>query len=250
MTDPRHLLILGGTAEAAALAEAVVQRAPGWRVTSSLAGRTSAPVPIAGDVRIGGFGGVEGLVRYLEAEGVTALVDATHPFAVEMSAHARRAADQLTLPRLQLWRPPWRRDPRDRWVEVADATAAASALSRVGRRVFLALGQRDLAAFSPLTETFFLVRMIEAPAIAPPLRDHHLVLARGPFSAAQDLALMRHHRIDALVARASGGTGAEAKITAARSLDIPVVLIRRPPPEPGRLTDSVAGVLAWLATLA
>ncbi len=248
--DRKHLLILGGTAEAAALAEAVVQRWPAWRVTSSLAGRTTAPAPIAGDVRIGGFGGTAGLVRYIEAEAVDCLIDATHPFAVEMSANARSAADQLGRPRLRLWRPPWSRDPRDRWVEVADAPSAATALQRVGRRVFLTLGQRDLAAFSALPDTFFLVRMIEPPANPPPLPDHHLELARGPFTLAQELATMRHHRINALVARASGGAGSEAKIQAARSLDIPVVLIRRPRPEPGPLTDSVAGAIAWLETIA
>jgi precorrin-6A/cobalt-precorrin-6A reductase len=248
--DRRHLLILGGTAEAAELAEATVQRWPAWRVTSSLAGRTTAPAPLQGDVRIGGFGGVEGLERYLAGEAVTAVVDATHPFAVEMSAHARIAAERQQVPRLRFWRTAWRRDPRDRWVEVADAPSAARALARVGRRVFLTLGQRDLGAFSGLTDSFFLVRMIEPPATPPPLPDHHLVLARGPFTLAQELALMRHHRIDALVAKASGGAGTEAKIEAARGLDIPVVLIRRPRPEPGPLTDSIAGVIAWLEAIA
>ncbi|MDX2104329.1 MAG: cobalt-precorrin-6A reductase [Alphaproteobacteria bacterium] len=252
MQDPDapaiRLLILGGTTEAAAIARAVVA-AHGHRVTviSSLAGRTERPGPLPGEVRIGGFGGVEGLVAYLQTQAIDVVVDATHPFAAQMSRHARIAAALANRPRLQLWRPGWPRDPRDRWVEVADAAGAASVLPQVGRRVLLTLGRSELDCFAGLTTTFFLIRSIDPPRTPPPLAQHHVVLGRGPFALAEELALLRHYRIDALVAKHSGGSATKAKLDAARTLDLPVVMIRRPPPEPGHLALTVDEALAWLS---
>src|SRR6185312_5699861 len=158
---PLRILLLGGTAEAAALARAIPARfGAGVQVTTSLAGRTERPVPVPGAVRIGGFGGSEGLAAYLHAEEIAFVIDATHPFAARISAHARAAAEALGLPRLMLLRPPWRRQPLDRWIEVEDAAAAAAIVGKLGRRAFLTVGAGDLAAFAGIEDVRFLVRLV------------------------------------------------------------------------------------------
>lgn len=246
--EPRRLLILGGTAEAAELAGAALARFGGrLAVTTSLAGRTSRPAPLPGAVRIGGFGGVAGLAAYLAEEAVDLVVDATHPFAARISHHARLACDAAGVPRLRLLRPPWRRHSLDRWVAVADAAGAADAVPRLGRRAFLTIGAGDLEAFAAITGVHFVVRLVDPPAVALPLRSVEVLTGRGPFALAEERLLLRRHGIDVLVCKASGGAATEAKLIAARELQVPVVMVRRPPPEPGRRVADAPAALAWIA---
>jgi precorrin-6A/cobalt-precorrin-6A reductase len=245
-----RLLILGGTGEAAALARGVLARF-GDRIemTTALAGRTSRPGPIPGLVRIGGFGGAAGLAEYLAAHGIDRLIDATHPFAAEISRAARLACDQVDVPRLLLVRPAWRRHPLDRWIEVETVEAAAQIVGRVGRRALLTVGASEVAAFAPATGVRFVVRMIDRPRDPPPLRFYEIVLGRGPFALGDERHLLQRHAIDALVCKASGGAATEAKLIAARELSLPVIMVRRPPVERGLSVDSVDGALDWLAGL-
>jgi precorrin-6A/cobalt-precorrin-6A reductase len=246
-TQPRHVLILGGTAEAAALARAAVERLGSrLEVTTALAGRTEAPGPLPGRVRIGGFGGAEGLAAYLAEARIDLLVDATHPFADRIARHARLASEQMGVPRLVLERPPWRHHPLDRWIEVEDAAGAAAAVARVGRRCFLTLGAGSLSAFEGLDQVHFVVRLIDPPRQGLPLASHEVVLGRGPFTLAGERDLLRRHRIDVLAAKASGGAATEAKLVAAREAGLPVVMLRRPKPEPGPRVGTVEAALAWL----
>jgi precorrin-6A/cobalt-precorrin-6A reductase len=245
---PRRLLILGGTGEAAALARTAVERfRDRLDVATSLAGRTSAPAALTGRVRIGGFGGVEGLAAYLRDRRIDLLIDATHPFAAVMSAHARLAAEAAGIERLTLARPAWPRHPRDRWVEVADMAAAAAALPRLGRRAFITVGANEIAAFAGLAQVWMLVRLVEPPQVPLPLARHQLMTDKGPFTVTGETALMENHGIDVLVTKASGGAATAAKIEAARARDLPVLMVRRPPPEPGVRVDSVGEALDWIA---
>jgi precorrin-6A/cobalt-precorrin-6A reductase len=243
-----HLLILGGTGEAAALAQAALaQFGDGLRVTTSLAGRTARPAAVAGDRRVGGFGGADGLAAYIDEARVDLVIDATHPFAAQISAQARAACDTAAVPLLLLERPPWERDPRDRWIEVDDVAAAAAALPLLGRRAFLTIGARDLAAFANLREMHFIIRLVDPPRVAPPLASFEMVLGRGPFSLAAERLMLERHGIDVVVAKASGGGATQAKLVAARERGLPVVMLRRPPPAPGARVDGVAAALDWLA---
>ncbi len=240
----KRVLILGGTAEARVLASLVLARF-GNRldIVTSLAGRTSAPAAIAGTVRRGGFGGADGLAAYLASERIAALIDATHPFAAAIHRAARLAAEQAGIPRVAVVRPAWHAQPGDRWTEVADAREAAALLPRLGRRAWLTVGIKELAAFAGVPG-WFLVRRIEPGPLALP---GEVVLGRGPFSLAEERALIERHAIDVLVTKASGGPATRAKLDAARGAGIPVVLIRRPPPEPGATVADEAAALAWLA---
>lgn len=244
----RHLLILGGTGEALALARALACQRPDLVVTTSLAGVTAKPVRPPGRLRVGGFGGADGLARWLRDEQVGIVVDATHPFAATMAAHAAQAAEAVGVARLKLVRPMWPRQGGDRWIMVDDAAAASAALVQLqARRVFLTLGARDLAAFAGLRDIAFTVRQIEPPAEPLPLARVELVLARGPYDLAGEVELLRSHAIDAVVAKASGGEATRAKIDAARSLGLPVVMIARPLMPPGEETGDVSGALDWIA---
>ena len=238
-----RVLILAGTAEAVLLAEACVAR-PDLEVISSLAGRTRSPIRPPGEVRSGGFGGADGLANFLVERGIDRLIDATHPFAVQIGAHARTACEAIGVPRLRLLRPAWPREPADRWLEVADLAEAARRLPQLGRRVFLTIGQRDLEAFAAL-DLWFLVRTIEPPDTSA-LRRAEWISGRGPFALDDEIALLRAHGIDAVVTKASGGEATYAKLVAARHLALPVVMVRRPPAPPGPVVDSVEAALAWL----
>lgn len=247
MPGPRpHVLVLGGTGEAAALASALARRRPEARLTVSLAGRAGVPSDLPGRVRVGGFGGAEGLAAWLESEGVAAVIDATHPFATRISANARRACAAGGVPRIQLVRPAWEPAQGDRWVMVADAAEAAARLPALGRRAFLTIGGTGLGAFAACAEAWFLVRLAVPPATPPPLPRHRLIVARGPFAAADDEALMREHAIEVLVTKASGGTATAGKLAAARRLGLPVLMLRRPPPEPGPRAATPEEALRWL----
>ncbi len=239
MGRPR-ILILGGTGEGAAIARALGGRA---EVTSSLAGRTKRPAALAGEVRSGGFGGVEGLARYLGEQRIDRLIDATHPFAARISANAREAAERADVPRLAVDRPMWRRQPGDRWICVADAAAAARALPDLPDAVFLTLGPGDLDAFAGLGGRRFVLRRID-PGPSP-LAGAEVVLARGPFDLAGERRLFEDYGVGTLVTRASGGAATEAKIAAARERGVPVVMIRRPPAEPGPRVSSIEAAVAW-----
>jgi precorrin-6A/cobalt-precorrin-6A reductase len=239
-----RLLILGGTAEAVALAGAA-SALPGLEVVSSLAGRTRAAPTPPGRSRVGGFGGAEGLRAYLRDERIDLLVDATHPFAARISEAARLACETAGVPRLVLWRPPWPRQPGDRWHEVADLAEAAARLPELGRRVFLTVGARDVAPFAPLAGTWFLVRAVEAPGPLP-LARCAVIIGRGPFARDDERALLRRHGIDVVVSKASGGDATYGKIAAARDLGVPVLMVRRPPPPAGECVATVAEAAAWL----
>lgn len=246
--NPR-VLILGGTREAAALAERLTKSGDRRvEVVTSLAGRTARPRALPGSVRTGGFGGMEGLADYLRAERVAALIDATHPFAAEISANAEAAAAATGVPRLVLARPPWTPVADDRWIGVDDLKGAASALgeSPAFARVFLAVGSGGLAAFGDLSARFFLVRAAQPVTSSLPGADSVLVVDRGPFTVDADRALLAQHRIDAVVSKNAGGAASYAKIAAARALGLPVVMVRRPPPPGGDTVASVDQALAWL----
>ncbi|MBI3453826.1 MAG: cobalt-precorrin-6A reductase [Rhodospirillales bacterium] len=246
----KRLLILGGTGEARRLADLADRRfGPRLDIVTSLAGLTEAPAAVAGTVRRGGFGGAAGLAQWLAEAGIDLLVDATHPFATAMSRQARAAASAAGVPRLSLVRPGWRQQPGDCWIEVADAAAAAHALRSLGRRVWLTLGGREVAAFASLTGKWFLVRRIDPPRAPLPLAEHALILGRGPFTLDGERRLIAEHRIEVVVAKASGGAATEAKLTAAREAGIPVVMIRRPPAEPGPSAATPEAALDWLAGL-
>ncbi|MFR0355847.1 cobalt-precorrin-6A reductase [Streptomyces sediminimaris] len=240
-----HILILGGTTEARELAAALAAR-PGVRVTTSLAGRVTRPGAPVGDVRVGGFGGAAGLADWLREQHVDALVDATHPFAEKITANAAQAAAASGVPVVVLRRPGWRPGPGDRWHMVPSLTAAAELLPRFGSRAFLTTGRLGLAAFAHLTDLHFVVRSVEPPG--PPMPPHtEVLLARGPFTVADETSLLREHLVDVLVTKDSGGAATAAKLTAARRLGLPVVVVRRPPlPQGVRAVPDVAGALERL----
>lgn len=244
------MLLLGGTGEAADLARAVTARlGPQIGLTTSLAGRTSRPTPVPGDVRIGGFGGADGLAAYLRAHSIDLVIDATHPFADQISAHARIACEAAGVRRLMLVRPPWKRHPLDRWIEVGDLKGAAAVVGKVGRRAWLTVGASDIVAFTDVLDVRFLVRLIHAPPTRLPLRFYEIVIGRGPFTLAEERHLMQRHAIDVLVCKASGGTATEAKLIAAREASVPVIMVRRPPAEGGEAVESVESALEWIQNL-
>ena len=212
----------------------------------SYAGRVAAPKAQAIAVRIGGFGGVPGLLHYLRHEGVTHLVDATHPFAAQMSGNAVAAAAQAGVPLLALTRAPWHPGPDDRWQSVASVPAAVAALAGPPQRVMLALGRMHLNAFAAQPQHHYVLRLVDAPDGPLPLPQHTVLVARGPFDVASDAALMRSHGVTTVVCKNAGGSGARAKLDAARSLGLPVVMIARPTIVARREAASVAEVLAWL----
>jgi precorrin-6A/cobalt-precorrin-6A reductase len=248
MPPRRQVLILGGSTEASELARRLPDRDRD-DVTVSYAGRTRTRSVTPGRVRVGGFGGTAGLADYLTRERVDVLVDATHPFAAQMPHHAARACEATGVARLRVWRPPWERVDGDRWHDAADLDSAAATVGELGaRRVFLTTGRQDLTPFSRLTKAWFLVRAIEVPA-AVPLANASVVLARGPFDEDAELKLMRDHGIDVLVTKNSGGSAAAAKLAAARTLGVPVVMVRRPPCPAGPRAASVEAALRWLDEL-
>lgn len=241
------VLILGGTGEARALAAALHADARATtRVISTLAGRVVQPRLPVGEVRVGGFGGPDGLAAYLREQRVDAVVDATHPFAERMSWSAHAACAQAHTPLLRLERPPYVRDPAIEWREVASLHAAAALLPAAGARVFLTTGRQGLAAFAPVRDAFFLVRCVDPPdpATLPP--DHELVLDRGPFTLAGELELIDRHALDVLVTKDSGGPMTEAKLAAARERALPVIVVARPPRPDGPTVATVEQALAWL----
>ena len=197
-------------------------------VTLSLAGRTRSPLAMPVPVRSGGFGGAEGLARWMQDNEIGLLIDATHPFAAIMSRNAAEASGRAGIPLLALRRPAWQRQMEDRWIETGSPAAAIAALGKSPRRVFLTLGRQEAHVAENAPWHHYLVRSVEP--IDPPLSVPQVtyILDRGPFDESADLKLLRDHRIDAVVAKNSGGAASYAKIAAARALGIEVVMIQRP----------------------
>jgi len=237
------VLILGGTAEASTIAERLAERADVYVITS-LAGRTRAPREVAGELRVGGFGGVDALADYLKEHRIDLLIDATHPFAVQISANAAEACTAAKVERLQLRRPPWTQTAADHWIEVDDGLDAAEAL-RNGkfRRAFLATGRQELPAFSDLADIWFLVRLVDAPAAALPLSSYEVVTGRGPFIEAEECRLLRDQKVDVIVAKNAGGSGSWPKMAAARTLGIPVIMIKRSVASDDAFVESVDEIM-------
>ncbi|NJM48103.1 MAG: cobalt-precorrin-6A reductase [Alkalinema sp. RU_4_3] len=241
-----RILILGGTGEATMLAKTAVAQLPQLTVQLSLAGRTQNPQTMASvATRIGGFGGVEGLVDYLRERQVGLVIDATHPFAGKISRNAALAAEQLGIPRLMLVRSPWQSMVGDRWSVVPDLKAAAAAVEQgEGRRVFLTIGRQEVGVFAGLAERWFLMRMIEPAEGAVP--EGVVLLDRGPYYLDSELAILKRHAIDLVVSKNSGGPATYAKIEAARQLGLGVVMIDRPAIPESETVETVAGAIDWL----
>ncbi len=237
------ILILGGTAEARALAAAL--DAAGVAVTSSLAGRVARPRLPTGGVRIGGFGGPDKLAAWLREHAVRAVVDATHPFAERISASAARACPAAGVRLLRLERPGWQERDGDDWHWVDDLDAAAALLPRLGRRALLTTGRQGLAAFAGVADVWMLIRCVDPPA--PPLPpQHELLLDRGPYTLQGELALIDRHGVDVVVTKDSGGEHTIAKLDAARERSLPVIVVRRPPrPVDVETVAEVVDALAW-----
>ncbi len=238
-----RVLILGGTAEAAELA-ARLAGDDRLETVTSLAGLTRMPTAMAGRVRRGGFGGPEGLAAFLKEERYDALIDATHPFAARIAAHAAEAAEIAGVARVKLLRPGFERTAEDRFVPVADMQAAAQELPQ-GARVFLAAGRREIAAFAARPDLWCLVRMIEPPTIGEKLPPGEVILGRPPSDSEAEVELLTKHRIGWIVSKDSGGQAA-AKIIAARRLGLPVVLVERPGPPGGPVVADVDAAAEWI----
>src|SRR6266849_5901438 len=255
-TRDMRVLILGGTMEARQLAERLAKQSD-LAVTLSLAGRTTAPALPPVPVRVGGFGGAQGLADYLLDQKVDVLIDATHPYAAMISMNAAAAAPRARVALLALRRPGWTPIAGDRWIDVADVVGAVQTLGNISRRVFLALGRKEIEPFADAPQHSYLVRSVEA--IMPPLKVPHAVYitGRGPFAEADERSLLKQHGIEVIVAKNSGGPATYGKIAAARALGLPVILLRRPLPPPyppaqagegkeGAAVETVDDAVAWL----
>jgi precorrin-6A/cobalt-precorrin-6A reductase len=239
-----RVLLLGGTTEAGRMARALADA--GVDAVYSYAGRTEAPVAQPLPVRVGGFGGIGGLVAYLRAEGISHVIDATHPFAAQMSRNAVEASAVAGVPLVALEREAWVAGVGDRWTYVRDLASAVVALGEPSRRVFLAIGRQTLDAFAVAPNHHYLLRLVDPPVEPLPLLHSEVVIARGPFIVEGDRALLLEHNSDVIVAKNAGGAGAEAKLIAARELGLPVILIDRPWVPERRVVRTVGEVMGWL----
>jgi precorrin-6A/cobalt-precorrin-6A reductase len=236
-------LILGGTADAGQLAAAIARA--DLDAVYSYGGRTRAPADQPLPTRIGGFGGVNGLADYIRAEGITHVVDATHPFAAEMSRNAVDACRVTGTPLIALERAPWMQVAGDNWIEVSDVASAVAALPATSARVFLAIGRQHIAPFAARPQHAYTLRFVDPPEGALPF-EAEIIVSRGPFTLESELQMLRARRIAWIVARNSGGDGARAKIDAARAFGLPVIMISRPPLPERLRVESVAEVMQWL----
>jgi len=239
-----NLLILGGTVEASALARAVASL--GIRAEMSMAGRVARHKPQPIPVREGGFGGAYGLADYIQRHNISHVVDATHPFAAQMSENAIAACQSSGAQLVAFTRAAWTEVAGDRWTHVPDLKAASATLDRSSRRVFLAIGRMHLEQFSDKTQHFYLLRLVDKPTEPLAFADHKVIVARGPFDPDADLSLLHDHDIDLVVSKNAGGSGAYAKIEAARKLGIEVVMIQRPKITPRHEVHSAEAVMTWL----
>lgn len=239
----KRVLVLGGTSDANVLAGELVKS--GFDVVTSLAGVTENPVVPPGEVRVGGFGGEDGLYDYLKAGGFMALADATHPFAAQISWHGFNAAERAGIPYLRLERAPWTPLPADNWISAANTEAAVAALPHAAR-VLLTIGRKEIAAFLAREDLGGVARMIEKPLFELP-PNWALVLARAPFGVEAERELLAFHRITHLITKNAGGKLTVAKLVAARALRIPVVMIARPQKPPAPAYGSATALVAALA---
>jgi precorrin-6A/cobalt-precorrin-6A reductase len=242
---PAKLLILGGSGEAADLARALAGDAR-FDITMSLAGRTAEPALLPGKLRAGGFGGAEGLARVLAGERFDLVIDATHPFAVQMKANAIKAARAAGVKLLAIRRPAWVPRNGDRWIMVESLEAAADAIGEKPRRVFLTTGRMELAPFRSAPQHLYIVRSVEAPSPRELPPRVELIAARGPFKLEDEKALLAERKIEVIVTNNSGGAGASAKLDAARALSLPVIMVTRPDLPDAPSVETVADALAWL----
>ncbi|CDG54815.1 MULTISPECIES: cobalt-precorrin-6A reductase [Halomonadaceae] len=238
------ILILGGTTEASALASAVAKR--GLPAIFSYAGRVSTPKPQPLPTRIGGFGGISGLAAFVAQERITHIVDATHPFAAQMSTNVLAAAAQCGVKAIALTRPAWQPVDGDQWQSVASIDEAVSTLAGPPQRVLLAIGRMHLAAFAAQPQHHYVLRLVDRPTSPLPLPDYTAVIDRGPFTLEGDLALLENQRIQRIVCKNSGGDGAASKLTAARRLGLPIVMIERPALPPRHEVHCIDDVFSWL----
>jgi precorrin-6A/cobalt-precorrin-6A reductase len=241
-----RVLILGGTTEASELAQLLAGDSR-FEATLSLAGRTSAPKrqPIA--IRVGGFGGIDGLARLLREQKIAAMIDATHPYADQMSAHAVAACARVGIPLASLMRPAWTPQPGDAWQNAESTTAAVGMLGSTPRRVFLSLGRQDVHRFTAAPQHHYVARVIELPRQTAMPPNLVLLRQRGPFDRDAEERLLRDHKIDAVVSKNSGGSATYPKIEAARALGLPVIMIARPDKPVGHVVASAEAAVAWLA---
>ncbi len=244
MAIPLRVLILGGTTEASSLAR-LLAGDPRFAATLSLAGRTLTPMPQPIATRIGGFGGAEGLAQFLRAQSVAAVVDATHPYADQISANAVAACARTGVPLASIVRAAWHPLPGDIWQNVPTAEAAAIALGQLPRRVFLSLGRLELHAFAPAPQHHYIARTIDPPQQVTLPPDIFFLQARGPFDRAAEAKLLRDEKIDVVVSKNSGGGATYPKIEAARELGLPVVMIARPDKPAGHILRSPEEAVAW-----
>lgn len=240
-----HLLLLGGTTEARELAGRLAVRTD-VTVTLSLAGRTLNPIAMPVPVRSGGFGGAAGLEAWLREHRIAALLDATHPYAARISANAALAARGAGVPLLALRRPAWVPQPGDGWRPVADVAAACAALGATPRRVFLALGRQEVAGFAAAPQHRYLIRSVDPIMPPPPMPDITCLTARGPFTLADEEALLDQHSIEAIICKNSGGSASFAKLVAARARRLPVFLLARPALPEVPQVATVEAALQWL----
>ena len=239
-----RVLLLGGTTEATALAHAFA--AAGIDAIFSYAGRTENPVAQPLPTRLGGYGGINGLADYVIDAKITHVVDATHPFATQISRNAVEACAMTQTPLIAHERSEWLAQPGDNWQHVPDTQTAVAALPANPARIFLAIGKQTLPAFAAQPQHFYLLRLVDAPDAALPVPNAEVILERGPFTVESDIALMRAHAITHIVAKNSGGTGALAKLEAARCLHLPVILIARPAITDRLIARSIPAVMEWL----
>ena len=233
--------------EARALANSLV--AKGHAVITSLAGRTTEPRRPLGEMRVGGFGGAAGLGEYLRTGRIEAVIDATHPYAAAISAHAVEACAAAGRPLLRFERAPWQPQKGDRWIIVDTLAAAAKVAPELGRRAFLTIGVKEIDSLRDIDNVWFLVRLVERPPEPISLSHYELMLARGPFETADERALMQQHGIDLVIAKNSGGDSTYGKIAAARALGLPVLMLRRPVLPPAKTAGAIADAIAWVDRL-
>jgi precorrin-6A/cobalt-precorrin-6A reductase len=242
----KRILILGGTSDALELANHLSANEH-FSLIYSLAGRVEHPrVPNQNcEIRKGGFGGIDGLISYLTTHRIQAIIDATHPFAAQITRHAEQASQTTHIPLLIYARPRWSAVPQDRWHEVLNLQSAADLIPGLGRRVFLAIGRQEVSVFAHCTGVHFLIRSIEPPT-GPLPPDASILLARGPFHLDDERTLLRDHAIDVIVTKNSGGPATYAKVEAARQLNIPVIMVQRPPAPSAPSVTTIPAVEEWL----
>ncbi|MFM7545030.1 MAG: cobalt-precorrin-6A reductase [Synechococcales cyanobacterium] len=250
----KRILILGGTGDGVALAIRIAA-IPGVTVITSLAGRVVESKMPTTHGRVGGFGGVAGLVDYLQEQQIDGLIDATHPFACQIKFNGVAAAREVGIPHLILLRPPWKPQIEgedgvtDHWIEVDGYEKAVALLPQLAQRVFLTIGRQSLPTFASLQNLWFLMRMIDPPPPYTPIPMGKVILERGPFSLAHERSLLQDYKIDVVVSKNSGGEATYAKLIAARELGMPVVMIQRPPVPVAEIVTDVESAVGWLTTL-